>query len=96
MTVFSKKSFAITNPNSLNKEDREFRLPDQTFTHDLPEWLQDLPAFRRRVKDGDIIVMDTPKQIDTVLKKGTVGKRNGAHHEQGAADLGILDGGDAK
>jgi hypothetical protein len=91
MTVFSKKRFAFPNPDG-----PEFLLKDQEFTYNLPDKLREDAYFRMCESDGDVVVMDTVKQVDEVLKKGTAGKRNGANSEQKPEALNILDGGDAK
>jgi hypothetical protein len=92
MTVFSKKRFAFPNPDG----GAEIILKDQEFTYTLPDKLREDVYFRMCEADGDIVVMDSVKQVDEVLKKGTAGKRNGAKSEQKPEDLNILDGGDAK
>lgn len=92
MTVFSKKAFAFPNPDG----EKEFRLEAQGFAHNLPDKLRNDEYFKMCVADGDIVVMDSAKQLDDVLKNGTSGKRNKAVDEQPAEALGIIDGGDSK
>jgi len=96
MTVFSKKAFAFANPDSTSDKDREFKLREQDFAYNIPEELQEDAYFKLCVADGDIVVMDSPKQIDEVLKNGTAGKRNSSPDEKKAEDLGIIDGGESK
>jgi hypothetical protein len=94
MTIFSKKCLAFPNPNCTGEKDKMINCPSQAFTYNVPDALKKQGYFMGAVKNGDIVIIDKPQNVDEVLKDGTTPKRNGAQHEATAEALGILDGGE--
>jgi hypothetical protein len=97
VTVYSKRAIALPNPNSTDPagKDKEILLGHEKFTHDVPEGLKDHPYFKANVADGNLIVVETSKDVEKVVE-GSAPKRPNAQKETKPEDLGVVDGGDAK
>lgn len=95
MTVFSKRALAFPKPDPEVNEDPMYKLPPQQFSYDVPVWISKNKSFKHCVEAGTVIVVDKPQNIDKAIKD-PVPKREGKQHEKAAAELGILDGGEAK
>jgi len=94
MTVFCKRALAFPKPDPKPGTDPMFKLAPQEFGYDVPEWLKDNDSFKHCVETGNIIIIDKPQNIDKAIKDPNP-KREAAQQEKSAAELGVLDGGEA-
>ena len=97
MTVYSKRALAFPNPGATDPkgQDGEIRFGCEQFNYNVPAGLREHPYFKANEAEGNLIVMETPKDVEKVTT-GTPGKRANSDKEAKPEDLGIADGGEAK
>ena len=97
MTVYSKRALAFPNPGATDPKggDGEIRLGYEQFNYNVPDGLREHPYFKANEAEGNLIVMETPKDVEKVTT-GAPGKRANSDKEAKPEDLGIADGGEAK
>ena len=97
MTVYSKRAIALPNPNATDPEgkDKEIFLGHEKFNYDVPDGLRKHPYFQVNEAEGNLIVMESPKDVEKVVEN-TTPKRANAQKEASPDALGIADGGEAK
>lgn len=97
MTVYSKRALAFPNPDATDPKGRdgEIRLGYEQFNYNVPDALQKDPYFAANKAEGNLIVVETTKDVEKIVA-GTTSKRANSDKEAKPEDLGIADGGDAK
>lgn len=97
MTVYSKRAIALPNPNATDPhgKDKEILLGHEKFNYNIPDSLREHPYFKANEAEGNLIVVQTAKDVEKVVS-GTSPKRANAQKEAKPEDLGIADGGEKK
>ena len=97
MTVYSKRAIALPDPNATDPagKDKEIHLGFEKFNYDVPDSLRQHPYFKANEAEGNLIVVETTKDVEKVVEN-TAPKRANAQKEAKPEDLGIADGGEAK
>ena len=97
MTVYTKRAIALPNPNATDPsgKDREILFGHEKFTYDVPDGLKDHPYFKANEADGNLIVVDSAKDVEKVVSGGSP-KRQNVQKESKPEDIGVVDGGTAR
>lgn len=96
MTVFAKRAVALPNPNATDPQGRdgEIHLKHEQFNYGVPDSLREHPYFMTNEAEGNLIVMETPKDMEKVTTSSP--RRANAAKEAAPEAIGIVEGGDAK